>query len=86
MLHNKNPPYFAHLRIFGEITVLSKHQQIQSKISNKGILGIYLGQAGLHSSETGRYYNLTTKRVILSRDAVPMNIMYGDYFMTANKH
>ena len=80
MFFNKNPPFFEHLRIFGEITVIAKHVKFQSKMQNKGIIGIYLGHAEDHSAETSRYYNTETRRVIFSRDAIPMNVMYGEYF------
>jgi hypothetical protein len=55
-------------------------------MQNKGIIGIYLGYAYDHAPDTGRYYNPETRRVILSRDAAPMNIMYGDYFLNQTRN
>jgi hypothetical protein len=85
MFHQHDPPFFEHLRIFGEVTVLAKHVGFQAKIENKGMIGLYLGRAEDHSPETGRYYNIETQRVILSRDKTPMAIMYMDYFTNTNE-
>ncbi len=45
MFHQRDPPFFEHLRVFGEITVLAKHIGFQAKIANKGMIGLYLGRA-----------------------------------------
>jgi transposase InsO family protein len=85
--YNVNPPFLKHLRTFGEITVIVKHDKsFQSKITNKGLLGIYLGRAKDHPQDTARFYNIGTNKVILSRNMKYMEIMYGDYFNSTPKN
>jgi Reverse transcriptase (RNA-dependent DNA polymerase) len=49
-------------------------------MANRGVLGLYLGRVTDHQASTYRFYNLTTNRVILSRNAKFMNQMHQDYF------
>jgi hypothetical protein len=80
-----NPPYFPHLKTFGEIAVFAVkvNKKISAKTDNRGNIGLYLGRAPDHSVDTHRMYNLATQRVLLSRNVRFMKIKYQDYFNTS---
>jgi hypothetical protein len=43
-------------------------------------LTLYLGRELDHSDDTYRFYNISTQKVIINRNAKFLNIMYSDYF------
>jgi hypothetical protein len=79
-----DPPYFPHLHVFGDISVVATtiNRKITAKTTNRGTVALYLGLAPDHSATTYRMYNLTTNRVILTRNVRYMKIKYNDYFRT----
>jgi hypothetical protein len=84
-LFNEDPPYVPFLHPFGEISLLVNNKiKHKAKIMNRGLLGLSLGRAKDHSPETGRFYNLDTQQVVLSRDVKYLDQMYMDYFFTTS--
>ena len=77
--YNKDPSYFKYLRPFGELSVIASNNKLKSKMSDRGFLGLYLGREPYHTNDTYRFLNLSSHRVLLSRNVKFMNQMYGDY-------
>jgi hypothetical protein len=66
--YKADPPYYKHLHTFGELAVIATNtnKQINTKMDNRGILGLYLGRVSDHQASTYRFYNVSTIRIILS--------------------
>jgi hypothetical protein len=56
------------------------HKSLKSKTENRGLLTLYLGRALDHSDDTYQFYNISTQKVIINRNAKFLNIMYSEYF------
>ena len=65
--------YVKHMRTFGELAVIKTAQKIQAKMKNKGTTMMCVGYTNNHASDVGRFLNLETKRIVLSRDAIWLN-------------
>jgi hypothetical protein len=52
--YKMDPPYFKHLKNFGEVAVFATqvNKQISAKMHNRGSIGLYLGRAPDHSVDT----------------------------------
>jgi hypothetical protein len=54
--------------------------KLMAKSANRGNLGIYIGRAVDHSTDTHRIYSLKTHRVVLNRYVKFLNITYYVHF------
>jgi hypothetical protein len=74
-------PLSNHLRKFGEIGVVTKHNnnKIKSKLADRGVNCVFLGYARDHAPNVYRMLNLETNNVILTRDIVWLNKFYGEF-------
>jgi hypothetical protein len=81
LLHRKEHPTIRGLHPFGEMAVIeiNANRKIRSKLENRGKMCIYLGRALNHSLEIGRFLNLSTNRVLLSRDITWLGKTYGEW-------
>ena len=72
-----------HLRSFGEMTLLAIHEgkKMRSKLDNRGKTCMFVGYADDHSEDVHRFLNINTKRIIMSRDARWLNIIWKHYRM-----
>ena len=70
-----------HLRSFGEMAVVAIHEgeKMRSKLDNRGKTCMFVGYADDHSGDVYRFLNVKTKRIIMSRDARWLNIMWKHY-------
>jgi hypothetical protein len=75
-LFKSDHPRARDLRRFGKIAVAKSLTKIKSKLTNKGIPVMFLGYLDVHSTDTYRMLNLSTKRVIQSRN---LRWIYPDY-------
>ena len=75
--HGYNSKYEVDLRRFGEMAVVKTAPTIQSKLKNKGTVAIFVGYCENHASGTYRFYNLVTREMMVSRDAVWLQVFYG---------
>jgi len=75
--YGKDYKGLQNLRKFGEIGVVIQSDKIKSKLVNRGISCLYLGNAENHSPEVARFMN--TKRVIRSRDVKWLNKTFHEY-------
>ena len=72
-------PGVRNLHQFGEVAIVHHKQQIRGKLEDRGKPALYLGRAIDHGKDVGRFLNLGTLKIILSRDATWMNQVYGDW-------
>ncbi len=80
----KFPVYFKYLKTFGQLCVVASNQKLKSKMSDRGLLCLYLGRVLDHTPDTYRFYNLSTRKVILSRNVKFIDMMYGDYYINTS--
>ena len=72
-------PCAEEMKQFGEMGVLKTTKKIRGKLENRGIPVMYLGRARNHAGDTHRFLNLQTELVLISRDVIWLNKVYGDY-------
>ena len=83
LFYNKDAKFMKHLRSFGEMAVVAIHEgkKMRSKLDNRGKTCMFVGYADDHSGDVYRFLNIHTKRVIMSRDARWLNIIWEHYRM-----
>ena len=70
-----------HLRTFGEMAVVAIHEgkKMRSMLDKRGKTCMFVGYADDHSGDVYRFLNIHTKRIIMSRDARWLNIIWKHY-------
>ena len=82
LFYNKDAKFMKHLRSFGEMVVVAIHKEkMRSKLDNRGKTCMFVGYADDHSGDVYRFLNINTKRIIMSRDARWLNIIWKHYRM-----
>ena len=83
LFYNKDAKFMKHLRTFGEMAVVAIHEgkKMRSKLDNRGKTCMFVGYADNHSGDVYRFLNIHTKRIIMSRDARWLNIIWKHYRM-----
>ena len=83
LFYNKDAKFMKHLRFFGEMAVVAIHEgkTRRSKLDNRGKTCMFVGYADDHSGDVYRFLNIHTKRIIMSRDARWLNIIWKHYRM-----
>jgi Reverse transcriptase (RNA-dependent DNA polymerase) len=75
----KDLPKPESLRQFGEMAIIKMGKEVKGKLTDRGIPVMYLGREKDHAGDTFRFLNVATKRVLVSRDAIWLNKVYGLY-------
>ena len=83
LFYKKDAKFMKHLRSFGEMAVVAIHEgkKMRSKLDNRGKTCMFVGYADDHSGDVYRFLNINTKRIIMSRDASWLNIIWKHYRM-----
>ena len=83
LFNNKDAKCMQHLRTFGEMAVVAMHEgkKMRSKLGNRGKTCMFAGYADDHAGYVYRFLNIHTKRIIMSRDARWLNIIWKHYRM-----
>lgn len=76
---NIDTPKAEMLRQFGEMGIIKWGPSIKGKLTNRGLPIMYLGRAKNHAGDTHRMLNINTLKVLISRDAIWLNQVYGEY-------
>jgi hypothetical protein len=71
-------PKAKHRRQVGQVAVIKVTKKVQPKLQNHGIHAIYLGRARDHAADTHRSLNLGTGLIMISRDVIWFNKVYGN--------
>jgi hypothetical protein len=94
MLVTPNKPVAAYHRFYGikeremkfykpigymAIVEENHNCKIRSKLANRGRVCMFLGHAPNHATDTFRFLNLQTMKVVVSRDVIWLNKCYGDW-------
>ena len=81
LFYNKDAKYMKHLSSFGEMAVVAMHEggNMRSKLDNRGKTCMFVGYVDDHAGDVYRYLNVKTKRIIMSRDARRLNLMWKHY-------
>ena len=83
LFYNMDAKFMKHLRTFGEMAVVAIHEgkKMRSKLDNRGKTCMLVGYADDHSGDVYRFLNIHIKRIIMSRDARWLNIIWKHYRM-----
>ena len=78
---NKDVKYMKHLRSFGEMAVVAIHEggKMRSKLDTRGKTCMFVQYADDHAGDVYRFMNVQTKRIIMSRDARWLNLLWKHY-------
>ena len=70
-----------HMRSFGEMLVVAIHEgeKMRTKLDTRGKTCMFVGSSDNHAGGVYRFLNVKTKRIILSRDAWWLNLMWKHY-------
>ena len=81
LFYGKDAKYMRCLRTFGEMAVVAIHEgkKMRSKQDDRGKTCMLVGYADDHSCDVYRFLNIHTKRIIMSRDARWLNIIWKHY-------
>ena len=79
-LFGQLPDYARNLRIFGEVGICKDNaKRKKAKLENKGKYAMFLGYADNHAGDVYRMLNLSTNKVITTRDVTWVHKMYGEH-------
>ena len=81
LFYNKDTKFMKHLRTFGEMAVVAirEGKKMRSKLDNRGNTCMFVGYADDHSGDVYILLNIHTKRIIMSRVARWLNIIWKYY-------
>jgi hypothetical protein len=79
MYHEETPEWIPFLRAFGEISIVKTTTNLQAKLTNRGIPGMYLGPADDHKGDTYTFWNPITKDIVESHSAIFLNQTYAEF-------
>lgn len=73
--------YARHLKTFGEIGIVAKHsnKKVRAKMDNRGYPCMFIGYSKNRAGDVYRMYNLSTGRIVNSRDLTWLGKSYGEY-------
>ena len=73
------PKFFNHLRIFGEIGIISNRKIMPDKLSDRGQIGMMVGYSDDHAGNVYCMWMLQTKRIVHTRDIIWLKVLYKAY-------
>ena len=81
LFYGKDAKYTRSLRTFGEMEVIAIHEgkKMRSKLDDRGKTCMFVGYAEDHAKDVYRFFNIHTRRIILSRDVRWLNIIWKQY-------
>jgi hypothetical protein len=84
MVYGSPPDWIDNLHKFGELAIVHDGaHSIKSKLQDKGLLCLFVGYPENHAGEVCQFFNLATKRIILSRSAILLHKTYADFHKLA---
>jgi Zinc knuckle len=85
LFYGKPYPNLDTMRTFGELAIVedNKNRKIRAKLKNRGLICMYMGRARYHTSDVYRFLNLSTHKILMSRDVTWLHKFY-DQFSTEN--
>ena len=79
-LFDELPKYARNLKTFGEIGVCKDNsKRKKAKLENKGKHAMFVGYADNHAGDVFRMLNLSTNKIITTRDVIWIQKMYGEH-------
>jgi hypothetical protein len=74
------PNFKHHLRVFGEVGIItSVRDKMKPKLADRGYPCLFVGYPDDHSKEVLKFFNLNTKKIVLSRNVTWTNKFYETY-------
>ena len=86
-LHSEDPKYAKYVRTFGEIgvTAISSNEVARTKLDPRGRISMFMEYSLNHLADTYHFINLSTKRVIHSRDVKWLDKTWVQYYKIPTK-
>ena len=80
--YSEDPKYAKNLRTFDEIgmTAISSNKVARTKLDPRGQMSMFVGYSLNHPTDTYCFINLSTKRIIHSRDVKWLDKTWGQYY------
>ena len=79
--YGEDPKYAKYLRTFGEIGVTAiSSNKVARKLDPRGRISMFVGYSLNHPTDTYCFINLSTKRIIYSRDVKWLDKAWGQYY------
>jgi hypothetical protein len=87
LFYGEDPKYQKHLKIFGEMAVIASHanKKTRTKLEDRGRTAMFIGYSDDHEGNVYRFVNIKTYKIVLSRDAQWLNILWKDYIKKKNE-
>ena len=81
LVYGKQATYARDLRSFGEIAIIlnGAEKKLKAKLKDRGTPCMFLGYSDHHASGVYRFQNLSTGKVLHSRDCVWLSKFWGEY-------
>jgi hypothetical protein len=83
-MFKKKARRLRNLKRFGEMCMATTKNKIQGKLSNKGIVCVFVRYAVNHVNDVYRLLNTKIRSIIKSRDVVWLNKSYGTWIKSKN--
>ena len=85
--YGEDPKYGKYLTTFGEIgvTEISSNKVGRTKLDARGHISMFVGYSLDHLANTYHFINLSTKRIIHSRDVKWLDKTWGQYYKVPTK-
>ena len=82
-----DPKYAKYLRTFGEIgvTAISNNKVARTKLDPRGRISMFVEYRLNHPADTYWLINISTKRIIHSRDVIWLDKIWGQYYKIQTK-
>ena len=85
IVYKKQTNWLRYLRVFGEVAVIHNNNDIQSKLQNRGYIGIYVGHPDDHAKEVCQFLKPSTQKLKLSRTYKFLNLTYDEFYNLSEK-
>ena len=79
LFYGKDAKYMTCMRTFGAVIAIHEGKKMRCKLDHRGKTCMFVGYANDHSRDVYRFLNIHTKRIIISRDARWLNIIWKHY-------
>ena len=85
--YGEDPKYAKYVRTFGEIdmTAISSNKVGKTKLDPRGCINMFVGYSLDHPADTCHFINLSTERIIHSRDVKWLDKTWGQYCKVPTK-
>jgi hypothetical protein len=82
--YGKQYKWINNLKEFGTMGVITTYEKTQPKLENRGTTAMFVGYSNDHPSDTYRFINIKTRKLLISRDVKWLGKTWGEYNNNTN--